>query len=351
MKYTHILQYVASTPWAIAEEKMQDILSVLAFRAAGHQYTADEIRARIGDSEQSPASAQRGAIAVIPLRGVIAHRMGSLDESSGGMSAERFTGMVKTAAADPSVSTILIDCDSPGGTVPGVMEAAQAVFDAREHKRIIAVANAWMASAAYWIASQAHELVAIPSAFDRCIGSIGVVMVHQDLSEHLANEGIKVTMIRSGKNKMRVNPFEPLSEEAFADLKAAADATKVRFVKDVARGRGITAGQVVERFGDGLAFSAADAKAAGLIDRIATMDETIGKLVGRKSSVGMRAEALAAGTHIPKDLHDRAIAAGVHIPTYADEAAVDALEALVAAAEATVTLEIEADRRRRLERF
>ncbi|OFW37644.1 MAG: hypothetical protein A3J29_06110 [Acidobacteria bacterium RIFCSPLOWO2_12_FULL_67_14b] len=292
VKYGHILSYVASTPWAILPDKMQELLSVLAFRAAGGEFTADEIRARLGeDGGAPPAAAKRGAVAVIPLRGVIAHRMGTMAESSGGMSAERFTKLVQQAAADDSVGSILIDVDSPGGTIAGLTEAADAVFAARDAKRVVAIANATMASAAYWIASQAHELVAIPSALDRCIGSIGVFTVHEDLSEHLAKEGVKITLIRAGKHKAEVTPFAPLSDEQQAELQAGVDAAYGVFVKHVARGRGVPVADVRKGYGEGRALSAVDAQAAGLIDRIATFDETLARLVGRgsRAGAGMRA--------------------------------------------------------------
>lgn len=288
MKYAHIVSYVASNLWAIQEDKMAELLSVLAFRSAGHTFTAEEIQARIGESSETPAAARRGAVAVIPLRGVIAHRMSGLEESSGGMSAERFTRMVRAAAADESIGSIVLDVDSPGGTIAGLTEAADALFEARSQKRIIAVANATMASAAYWIASQAHEIVAIPSALDRGIGSIGVFSVHQDLSAALEKEGIKVTLIKSGAHKAEGNPFEPLPEEVHAEIKAAVDAAKAVFVKTVARGRGLSPADVVKQYGDGRAFSAKDALKAGLIDRIAPMDDVLTKALGRKG--GMKAE-------------------------------------------------------------
>jgi len=292
MKYHHVLSYVSRTLWAMDESKLDDLVSVLAFRAAGHAFTAEEIRARIGDPQPAKASTN-GAVAIVPLRGVIAHRMGAMDESSGGMSAERFTGMIRQAAADASIGTIVIDCDSGGGTIAGLIEAADAVFEARAQKRVVAVANAWMASAAYWICSQAHEVVAIPSALDRCIGSLGVFMVHLDLSEKLAKDGVKATIIRAGEHKAEGNPFEAPSDEFLADLKANAVAVKAVFVKQVARARGLTPAQVVAQYGDGRAFSAPEAKKVGLIDRIATMDETIGRLVGKRSGGALQAEEMA----------------------------------------------------------
>ena len=288
LKYTHLLQYVASTPWAMLQSKIDDMLSVLAFRAAGHTFTAEEIRARLGESTAA-SSQTNGAIAVVPVRGMITHRMGGMEESSGGMSAERVTAMVRRAAADASVSAIVLDVDSPGGTVPGVLEAADAVYEARASKRIVAVCNATCASAAYWIASQAHEVVAIPSALDACIGSIGVFCVHQDVSAALKHEGIEMTLIRAGKEKAAINPWTPLTDEQRAEMQAGVDAAYAQFVRAVARGRGVSTADVRRGYGEGRALSATDAKAAGLVDRIATFDDVLLKLAGRSSKSGMRA--------------------------------------------------------------
>jgi signal peptide peptidase SppA len=289
MKYSHIARYVSDTPWAILPDKLTELVSVLAFRAAGHEFTAEEIRARIGDSNGAAAAAsKRGAVAVIPVRGVIAHRMGSMDDSSGGTSCERIAAMLDQCVADESIGTIVFDIDSPGGTVTGMAELATRIFAARDTKKIVAVANGTMASAAYNIGSQAHEIVSIPSGQ---VGSIGVFCAHQDLSAALEKQGIKVTLISAGKYKTEGNPFEPLSDEAKAVKQALVDAAYGEFVKAVARGRGVTPAAVRGGYGEGRALSAADAKAAGLIDRIATLDETISRLVGRKSTGGMRADA------------------------------------------------------------
>lgn len=330
MKYAHVLNYIAQTPWAILPEKMEEILAVVAHRAAGHVFTREEIQARIGDPKPA-APSRSGAVAVVPLRGVIAHRMGSVDDASGGMSTERFIAMLSQATDDASVGTIVIDADTPGGTVPGVMEAAQAVWNARAKKHLIAVANHKMASAGYWICSQAHELVGVPSAFEPSIGSIGAFVVHKDLSEALAKEGIKVEFISAGKHKIDVTPFAPLTDEQRARIQATCDACYAQFVKDVARGRGVSVADIKNGYGEGRALSAQDAKAAGLIDRIATMDDVIGKLVGRKTAGGMRAELAADAVELGENAVIAAAARG-------DISVNDVRRA-------------EADRRRRLERF
>lgn len=291
MKYMHIARYVADTPWAILPAKMAEILGVLAYRAAGHTFTPDEIRARLNasDGEFEPLMASRGAVAVIPIRGVIAHRMSSMEESSGGASTEGIAKMLRAAMSDASIGTIVLDVDSPGGTVTGVAELAAELYDMRgKGKRIIAQVNGLAASAAYWLASQADEVVSLPSGM---AGSIGVFMAHEDLSKALEQQGINVTLISAGKYKTEGNPFEPLSDEAKAVKQASVDAAYAQFVKDVARGRGVAASEVRGGYGEGRTLSAKDAKAAGLIDRIGTMEDTIGRLVGRAAAGAMRSEA------------------------------------------------------------
>jgi signal peptide peptidase SppA len=289
MKYAHIARYIRETAWAITNDKMNDLLSVFAFRAAGGAFTPEEIHARIGGERQPATSSKRGNVAVIPIRGVIAHRMGAMDETSGGTSTERIGAMLKAVAADESIGTIVYDIDSPGGTVPGVQELAAEMFALRGNKKQVALVNSLAASAAYWLASQADEIVSIPSG---AAGSIGVFTVHEDLSALLEKEGVKISVIRAGKFKAEGNPFEPLSDEAKAVIQARVDAAYAQFVKDVARGRKVTQAAVKEGYGQGRALSAKDALAAGLIDRIATVDETFGQLLGTSKTSGhLRAEA------------------------------------------------------------
>jgi signal peptide peptidase SppA len=290
MKYTHLARYVAETLWAITPSKLAELLSVLAFRAAGHEFTPEEIRARIGDGVGSSGPSKTGGVALIPIRGVLAHRMSAMDESSGGMSAEQIGRMVATVAADPSIGTILYDVDSPGGTVPGITELAAQMFALRGQKRQIAMVNGLAASAAYWLASQADEIVSIPSGVT---GSIGVFTAHSDLSQALAKEGINVTLISAGKHKLDGNPFEPLSDETKAVLQARVDEAYGWFVRDVARGRKVAPRDVREGYGEGRALTAKDALKAGLIDSIGTFEETVGRLTGRKAGSELRADAVA----------------------------------------------------------
>jgi signal peptide peptidase SppA len=278
MKYEHIVGYVASQLWAIEASKLQELLAVLAVRAAGQTFTPEDIAARMGEGGGSGGPVQRGGgVAIIPIGGVIAHRMGAMDPSSGGTSAEGIGAMVSQVAADASIGTIVYDINSSGGTVPGIAELAAQMFALRGIKRQIAQVNGLAASAAYWLASQADEIVSIPSG---SAGSIGVFSAHQDLSKALEQAGINVTLISAGKFKVEGHPFAPLSDDAKAVMQARVDTAYAQFVKDVARGRGVTQTAVREGYGEGRVLEAKDALKAGLVDTLGTMDETIARVIG-----------------------------------------------------------------------
>ncbi len=288
MKDWHLIRYALTHDWALVPEKIADLMGMLAFHASGGHHTPEQLAAFTGGGAPSPS--RGGSVAVLPLRGVIAHRGGMVSEASGGASVEAFAAQFRAVMADDSVRAVVLDVDSPGGTVAGCQEIVAEMLAARGTKPVVAVANSMMCSAAYWIASAADEIVSTPSG---TVGSIGVFSVHQDLSAALDKEGVKTTMISAGKFKTAGNPFEPLSDEERAVIQTRVDTAYAQFVKDVAAGRGVSASDVRSGYGEGRALTAKDAKAAGMIDRIATLDETLARLTspGGRSKVGpLRAE-------------------------------------------------------------
>jgi signal peptide peptidase SppA len=287
MKDLHLIRFALANEWALLPAKIVDLMGMLAYHASGQKHTPEELHALVGGDRAPVEPSQRGAVAVLPLRGVISHRAGGIEEASGGASVERFTAMYRQAMTNDAISAIVIDVDSPGGTVAGVEGIVTEMQAFKGRKPVVAHANSLMASAAYWIASQADEIVSIPSG---TVGSIGVFTAHQDLSAALEQEGVKVTLISAGKFKVEGNPFEPLSDEAKAVIQARVDEAYGTFVKAVAKGRGVSAADVKAGYGEGRALGAKDALAAGMIDRIGTLDDTLRRMSGGKASKGLRAE-------------------------------------------------------------
>lgn len=272
MKYAHILMAVTEERWAMREDKLQAILRFLEAQAAGVKFSAEEIEARITKQAEKDVARQQGAVAILPLRGVIANRVSLLDDFSGGTSSEGFGRQFQAALADDGIKAIVIDIDSPGGAVSGATELSSMIFNARGAKPIVAQVNASMASAAYWIGSAADEVVVTPSG---AVGSIGVFGVHDDLSGAMEKAGVKRTLISAGKLKTDGNPFEPLGDDTKARIQAHVDEAYDMFIKDVARNRNVSQTAVRDGFGQGAMVTAAPAVAEGMADRVGTMEDTL----------------------------------------------------------------------------
>jgi HK97 family phage prohead protease len=292
-RYRKVCSAVASTPWAILPEKLATIHAILEMRANGGQMTEREIRAAMmGAKDNAPQTVN--SVAILPVYGTIAQRMDLFMEFSGGTSCQSLSAAFRAALADSSVKAIVLDVDSPGGTVSGVPELAAEIMAARGTKPVIAVANSMAASAAYFIAACADELVVTPSGE---VGSIGVYSGHEDMSEMLEKAGVKITLVSAGDFKTEGNPYEPLSDAARADMQSHVDGYYKMFVAAVAAGRKTTIADVLENFGQGRMLMAKDAVKVGMADRIGTLDEvlaSLGAIDPRTDSAASAAGAIAA---------------------------------------------------------
>ncbi|BAL77041.1 S49 family peptidase [Bradyrhizobium cosmicum] len=216
---------------------------------------------------------QPSKIALIGVHGGLTPRGSWYGSSLSGIAASAMR-----AADDADVSGIIADFDSPGGTVSGTAEAAAAFAYAASKKPVVAVVNTLAASAAYWIASQASELVISPSGD---VGSIGAMIMHQDISGYLDQIGLKMTIIRSEQSPMKneAHPFAPLSDDAKAFLQGRANSAGADFIRAVAAGRKVSQAKVKDEFGQGRVFGAKEALARGMADRVATLDSVIAGMV------------------------------------------------------------------------
>lgn len=216
-----------------------------------------------------------GSVVVIPVRGTISNRVSLFDYLFGATVTPPswVANRVRQAVNDPEIKSVILDFDSPGGSVIGVDEAAAAIFAARGSKPIIAQVSGQCCSAAYWLAASCDEIVSTPSAM---IGSIGVFTTHVEASAYYAEAGIKHTLIASNPEKVEANPYEPLSAEAESHEREMVSDYYNMFVATVAKGRGVAASVVKgDAFGKGRTYVASRAKERGLIDKIRTFDDTL----------------------------------------------------------------------------
>ena len=276
-RYAHVLNYLTTHPWAIRPETLHAMIEVLTIRLEGGRLSDDEIAVRMAAAKAGQgdrAGKRTGVTAVIPIYGVIMPHASIMDQMSGASSLDQIRGDFRDAMADEDVARIVFDIDSPGGSVEGVEEFADEVRSQRGVKPITAVANYLMASAAYWIGSQADEVIASPSSM---VGSIGVYAIHQDMSGAYELLGVRPTLIKAGKFKAEGIDFEPLGEEARAHFQESVDDSYDAFIAGVSKGRGVTGATVRNGYGEGRALTAKRAKAAGLVDRVDTLDGAFAK--------------------------------------------------------------------------
>ncbi len=273
MKFEHILSAFVAEPWAIQREKLGLLADLLVARAEGEKLVSSEMAAAISDARAAEIADVDGKVAVIPVYGVLAQKMDFMSAMSGGTSYAGIKKSLHSALSNEDVKAVVLDIDSPGGTVPGTDELATEIRAIRGgEKPIIAQVNSLAASAAYWIASAADEIVVTPSGR---AGSIGVYTAHDDVSAALEKRGIKRTYISAGKHKVEGNETEPLSKDTLAHIQDGVDRSYKRFVAAVAEGRGTTAGKVEDGYGQGRVYYAESLMDRGMVDRIATLEQTL----------------------------------------------------------------------------
>lgn len=281
MKRHLLVAEFLSTPWALQRERLAAFATVLGRWATGAPSAMedDDGRERISAWDARRAAAQAragsGAIAVLPLYGVIVQRANLATEYCGGTSTQQFTAALRDAVSDDAIGSILIDIDSPGGSVYGVGELFDEITAACAKKPIIGIANSLAASAAYWTGCACDELYVTPGGE---VGSIGVWQAHEDWSRAMAEAGVDVTLISAGKFKVEGNPYQPLDEEAKSFMQSRVNDYYGAFTRAVAKGRKVGIDQVRNGMGEGRVLGADAALEQNMVDGVMTFDDVIRKM-------------------------------------------------------------------------
>ena len=204
-------------------------------------------------------------IAVIEISGVLIHRGSWIGQSSGQTSYEGIAAQIEAAASDPSVRGLALEIDSFGGEVAGVFDLADRIRATRGTKPVWAFVAEHAFSAGYALASQADRIL-LPRT--GAVGSIGVVVMHADLSGQLDQDGVRVTLIHSGQHKVEGNPYEPLPEAVREDIQREIDVLRFLFAETVAAGRAGRLSQEAALVTEAATYRGTDAVAAGLADEV-----------------------------------------------------------------------------------
>lgn len=254
--------------WSISERAAQMIESGLPRLV---EQLVVRIEAAKGKDEPPSILDVKGDVAVIQVQNVLLKRESVWTKYGYATSTQTIERALSEAVADTAVRAIVLNIDSPGGTVDGMHRLVQATAKANKQKPVIAQVDGLAASAAYWLASQASAIYA--GAGDE-VGSIGVRLMLYDWSMAFALAGIEAVPIDTGKFKSAGAMGTEITPEQRAYFQEQVDAYFADFLGDVRRGRKLTEKQARE-VGDGRMFIARTALELGLIDGIQNIEETM----------------------------------------------------------------------------
>ena len=275
----------AKSDWAI-ETRTSDtgeitapaLKQILDIASRQHEPDIQAVAQKLADKTDGAGIVEmRGSVAVVNVNGPIFRYANLFTMISGATSIEELATAFRAAVDDHKVSAIVLNIDSPGGEVAGVSELANAIYDARGAKPIVAYADDLAASGAYWLASAASSIVASDTAM---LGSIGVVGT---IIERAPKDGTKTYQFVSSVSPNKRPDLE--TEDGRSQVQQRIDDLASVFVSAVARNRGVPEQKVLQDFGRGGVLIASKAVAAGMADSIGTFEGLVSALAEQTSGM------------------------------------------------------------------
>ncbi len=208
------------------------------------------------------SAAKNEGAAVIKIRGAI--NEGSDNSFSTRQSASAVARKIRSLADKKQIKALLLDINSPGGTVASVQDIYEAVlYFKSKNKPVVALFRDVAASGAFYIAMAADKVIAREGTLT---GSIGVIMQANNVEGLFDKIGVKVTPIKSGKHKDIGASYRPMTDEERALLQELINDAYGQFFDVVAKGRPNIKKEDLLIYADGRVFTGQRAKALGLID-------------------------------------------------------------------------------------
>ena len=293
-------------PWLIAPDSLR------AMSAITQAFLANPVE--LPQRGQSSLLTVENGVGVVAMSGPMIRNPDLLSQILfNAVDTEEITAAVREAANRPDIEAVFLEIDSPGGTVTGTPEMAQAVADAGKQKPVYAFSSGLMCSAAYWVASQAQAIYVTPSAR---VGSIGVIQPIIDDSEAYKNAGLKVEVFAAGKFKSIGMPGVSLTDSQRECIQSNIEETAQDFHTAVlARGRKIPAEAM-----EGQAFSGKQAQRMNLAGVVQDRAEAMQRLRSYHVSFAAQARRVDTAPLAMKPIEDQLQEALARIQTLETDA-------------------------------
>lgn len=292
-KYKYLSTLIFDQPQLCTPGYAETVLTILS-----DKFNLDNSEMAIQDHEKESEgpNIQGDGTLVIPILGSMVNRAGWLDAMSGIQSYGTIQKEIEEGLDNPNVKSILLEMDSPGGTVAGAFDLRDYIMSVRGQKPIVALSTDTMASAAYLIGSACDNVYTTQTGQ---VGSIGVVAMHMDQSKANEEKGVKPTFIYAGDYKVAGNPHEPLEGEALTYLQESVNDSYEMFVNAVAESRGLEASKV--KGTQARMYRGEKAIEMGLADKVMTYAQTLEELASSAPRVQNPMSINQRGLKMDKD--------------------------------------------------
>lgn len=239
-----------------------------------------------------------------------------------GIVATSYLQIIETAKrleADPSITKVEIEYDTPGGMVDGVDDAYQALRSLASKKEVVSIATGMIASAGYYLAVTGNKIVS--KAPTNMIGSIGVLVAYVSFKKMDEKWGINEIIIISS-NAPNKAP-DPETEDGRREIQARVDALERIFYSRISESRVVSVDKIAKDFGRGGVYVSYDpdsskpsAIKAGMIDFVIGHTEekkpkekkhmaSLEELLGQPDNAGARSEVEGLVSRAQQSANDK----------------------------------------------
>jgi signal peptide peptidase SppA len=199
MKLAQILTLLQSEPLLCDNSYRAALLEL--FNQHAHLSRDEFAVARTGKNKSGEAiecdeAEVQDGVCIIPVGGPMGIGLGEFEKGAGAVDMDDIGADLDEAEASNDVENIILNFDSPGGTVQGTFELCDKIMAV--HKPIYSFSRGLMCSAAYAAASATDGIFSTKSA---TVGNIGVYTTYLDLSQAASKQGIAVKVFSSGPIK------------------------------------------------------------------------------------------------------------------------------------------------------
>lgn len=227
------------------------------------------------DPDEDDCMITQDGIGILSVCGILSN-----DSYWADRSYRSITALAQAYEGKPECKAVLMVADSPGGDTEGAFEAQIAIAKMAAAKPMYCAVDTGAYSACYLLATPADQIYVPPITGG--VGSVGVYSMHVDMSKMLKMAGVDVTFITAGRGKVDGNFYEPLTDEARADLQLEIDRLYDEFTGAVSRGRNISV-DAIKAIG-AACLSGPAALVEHLADRVGSLRSAYADLVAKIST-------------------------------------------------------------------